>query len=120
MEIISAFTLSYGRIARGTWAYRFIALALTATAFGMLAQDLIGSAGAALFAALFLWCAGALSVQRLHDIGRSGWSLCALLIPVLGPIWFAFQLARRGVEGPNAYGRDPMARMDYLKVDITK
>lgn len=86
----------------------------------MLAQAVAGETGAALFAALFIWCAAAVSVKRLHDIGRSGWFLLVLAIPVLGPLWLALQLCKRGVDGRNRYGSDPMARMDYLKVDISK
>jgi uncharacterized membrane protein YhaH (DUF805 family) len=120
MEFISSFAARYGRIARGTWVFRIVILAMMCAAFGLLAQAVIGSTGAALFAALFLWCASAVSIQRLHDTGHTGWSLFVLLIPVLGPIWLAVQLARRGVEGPNRFGPDPVARMDYLRVDITK
>ena len=117
---IRAFVVGHGRITRGTWLFRIAVLALACTAFGMLAQSFAGSQGASLFALLFLWSAGALSVKRLHDTGRSGWALLALSVPVLGPLWLLLQLSRRSVEGSNRYGSDPVARMDYLKVDIAK
>jgi uncharacterized membrane protein YhaH (DUF805 family) len=120
MELISSFAMSYGRLGRVTWLYRLISIALVCAAFGSLANAAVGSGGAALFAALFLWCAGAVSTQRLHDIGRSGFTLFVLLIPVLGPLWLVTQLLKRGGEGRNQYGADPMARLDYLRVDISK
>ncbi len=120
MELISSYALRYGRVARATWLFRLVLLSVSCTAFGLLAQSILGGPGASLFAALFVWCAGAVSIQRLHDIGRSGWSLLTLLIPVLGPLWLLLQLVKRGVEGGNRHGQDPLARMDYLRVDITK
>lgn len=120
MTFISAFVTGYGRIARSTWLFRIVALGMACTAFGMLAQSLAGSDGAGLLALLFLWCAGAVSVQRLHDTGRSGWALLVLLLPVVGPVWVLLQLFKRSIEGRNRYGSDPTARMDYLTVNITK
>ncbi|MBI1891922.1 MAG: DUF805 domain-containing protein [Burkholderiales bacterium] len=120
MEFLTHYIARFGRISRGTWLYRLIALGLLCTAFGMLAESLLGEIGAAVFAALFIWCAGAMSIQRLHDTGRSGWALLALLVPVLGPLWLLVQLLRRGGEGDNRFGADPMLRMDYLQVDISK
>ena len=120
MELLSSFFLSHGRIARGTWLSRVLALAVLCTAFGLLAQQIAGDAGAALFAAVFLWGAVALSIQRLHDIGRAGPAMLLLLIPIAGPLWILLTLCRRGGEGRNRYGLDPGARLDYLRVDITK
>ena len=56
--------------------------------------------------------------KRLHDRGRSAWWLIVLLIPVLGPLWLAIELAlRRGTPGENQYGADPLERhYDYLTV----
>lgn len=110
----------HGRVGRTTWSARMFALALVAIAFGLFAQALLGDSGAALVTALFAWCAGALSTRRLHDIGRSAWSLLVVLVPVVGPLWLFFQLTRRGVEGRNRYGGDPLSRFDYLQVDIDR
>lgn len=120
MELLSSFFLSHGRIARGTWLARVLALGVLCTAFGLLAHQAAGEAGQALFAAIFMWGAVALSIQRLHDIGRSGPTMLLLLIPVVGPLWVLLLLCRRGAEGANRHGLDPLARLDYLKVDITK
>lgn len=46
----------------------------------------------------------AVSVRRLHDIGKSGWFLLLLLIPLIGIIILIVWFARRGDEGPNEYG----------------
>ncbi len=118
-EVMASFIMSEGRVARGSMFYRLLIAGVLCTAFGMLGGELAGSYGSAVFAAAFLWCACAVFAQRLHDIGRSGWTLLAALVPVMGPIWLLTQLLKRGVEGPNRYGKDPMARSGYLSVDIS-
>ena len=49
----------------------------------------------------------AVSVRRLHDIGKSGWNFSFILIPLAGAvvllIWFCKEGERRG----NAWGLDP-------------
>jgi uncharacterized membrane protein YhaH (DUF805 family) len=120
MELIASYFASYGRIARGTLFYRLVAVAVVCTAFGTLADALFGSYGSALFALLALWCFGALFAQRLHDTGRSAWSLLVVLIPVLGPIWLLIRLCKHGAEGVNRFGDDPTARAGYLMVDISR
>lgn len=117
-QLMTHFMMNHGRIARGAWFFRMIAIALFCAAFGLLLQNIVGDRSTALFSAIFLWCAGAVSIQRLHDIGQSGWTLLCLLIPVIGPLWLVLQLLRRGVEGKNRYGPDPVAHADYLQVNI--
>jgi uncharacterized membrane protein YhaH (DUF805 family) len=60
------------------------------------------------WAALALASIGAISVARLHDRGRSGWWLTAIVVPVAGALWLAFELAlARGNTYANAWGADP-------------
>jgi uncharacterized membrane protein YhaH (DUF805 family) len=120
MAMLSAFFLGHGRINRGQWLFRLIVLGVLCAAFGLLAREVAGETAQAVFAAIFIWGGCALSTQRLHDIGRAGLSLVILLIPVLGPIWVLLLMLRKGGEGNNRYGADPMARHDYLKVDISR
>jgi uncharacterized membrane protein YhaH (DUF805 family) len=120
MELLSAFFLSHGRLHRVGWFYRVLFAALVCAAFGLLAREIAGELAQGVFALLFLWSALAISTQRLHDTGRSGYPLLLLVIPVLGPIWVLLLLLRRGADGSNVYGPDPLARFDYLQVDISK
>jgi uncharacterized membrane protein YhaH (DUF805 family) len=50
----------------------------------------------------------ALSVRRLHDIGKSGKWFLVTLIP-LGILVIFFWALRPGIRGPNEYGPDPLA-----------
>nr|WP_299384905.1 DUF805 domain-containing protein [Allomuricauda sp.] len=49
----------------------------------------------------------AATVRRLHDIGKSGWTLLTLLIPVIGILWVALQLVRDSEPDDNDYGPCP-------------
>lgn len=46
----------------------------------------------------------AVSVRRLHDIGKSGWMLLVSLIPLVGWFYVVYLLAKRGDEDVNEYG----------------
>ncbi len=46
----------------------------------------------------------AVSVRRLHDIGKSGWWMFIILIPIVGAIWLIVLLASRGSFTENEYG----------------
>ena len=61
-----------------------------------------------LFYSLAVFIPGlAVAVRRLHDIGKSGWYLLVLIIPLVGIIWLLILLVREGDRGANAYGEDP-------------
>ena len=51
----------------------------------------------------------AVSVRRLHDVGKSGWFLLFALIPFLGWIYLLYLYVQPGMAGPNEYGPDPKA-----------
>ncbi|MHC4873364.1 MAG: DUF805 domain-containing protein [Planctomycetota bacterium] len=49
----------------------------------------------------------AVGVRRLHDIGRSGWSLLFVLIPFVGPFIILYFLVTDSAPGDNEYGPNP-------------
>ncbi|MTG96767.1 MULTISPECIES: DUF805 domain-containing protein [Myroides] len=49
----------------------------------------------------------AVSVRRLHDLGKSGWLLLLALIPLVGAIILLVWFATEGNAGSNEYGKDP-------------
>lgn len=49
----------------------------------------------------------AVSVRRLHDVGKSGWFLLIALIPLVGGIWLLVLDCTEGKRGLNEYGPDP-------------
>jgi uncharacterized membrane protein YhaH (DUF805 family) len=51
--------------------------------------------------------AWAVSVRRLHDVGKSGWFLLIVLIPLIGAIWLLVLTLTEGDRAMNQYGDDP-------------
>lgn len=49
----------------------------------------------------------AVSVRRLHDVGKSGTSLLIVLIPFIGVIWFLLVLFTDSNQEENQYGPNP-------------
>ena len=50
----------------------------------------------------------AVTVRRLHDIDRSGWWYLVTFIPLIGPLVFLYWAVKRGTQGPNSFGNDPL------------
>ena len=49
----------------------------------------------------------AVSVRRLHDIGKSGWWLLLLFVPLIGPLVLLVFFVLDSQAVPNAYGPNP-------------
>lgn len=51
----------------------------------------------------------AVSVRRLHDVGKSGWFYFIVLIPLVGAIWLLVLFLSEGQQVENQYGPNPKA-----------
>ncbi|WKD31497.1 DUF805 domain-containing protein [Streptomyces xanthophaeus] len=51
----------------------------------------------------------ALTVRRLHDLGKSGAWYFIMFVPFIGGIWLLVLTATAGQPQPNQYGPDPKA-----------
>lgn len=49
----------------------------------------------------------AVAVRRLHDVGKSGWNILLILIPLVGSIWLLVLLVTDSEPGANQYGPNP-------------
>ena len=49
----------------------------------------------------------AVTVRRLHDIGKSGWMFLIVLIPIIGPIWLLVLFCTDSQQGSNKWGENP-------------
>ncbi|WBL21495.1 DUF805 domain-containing protein [Zunongwangia sp. HRR-M8] len=58
----------------------------------------------------------AVSVRRLHDIGKSGWMLLVNFIPLVGPIWMLILLITDSDPENNEYGANP--KQEFIIQDI--
>ena len=50
----------------------------------------------------------AVAVRRLHDIGKSGWFYLIGLIPLVGWIIMIVWFCRKGQDGSNRFGQNPI------------
>ena len=51
----------------------------------------------------------AVSVRRLHDVGKSGWYLLFIIVLLIGWIYLLYLYVQPGMDGPNEHGPDPKA-----------
>jgi uncharacterized membrane protein YhaH (DUF805 family) len=49
----------------------------------------------------------AVSVRRLHDVGKSGWMYLIGLIPLIGAIWLLVLFCYDSQQGNNKWGENP-------------
>jgi uncharacterized membrane protein YhaH (DUF805 family) len=49
----------------------------------------------------------AVTVRRLHDVGKSGWIYFIILIPIIGSIWLLVLLFMDSQTGRNKWGENP-------------
>jgi uncharacterized membrane protein YhaH (DUF805 family) len=49
----------------------------------------------------------AVTVRRLHDVGKSGWMILIALIPLIGSIWLLVLMVTDSNAGENQYGQNP-------------
>ena len=56
----------------------------------------------------------AVSVRRLHDIGKSGWMVLISFIPIIGGIWLLILFVTDGQVGENEYGLNPKEESEYI------
>jgi len=49
----------------------------------------------------------AVTVRRLHDVGKSGWMILIALIPLIGSIWLLVLMCIDSNPGENQYGPNP-------------
>ena len=49
----------------------------------------------------------AVAVRRLHDIGKSGWNLLWILLPIVGAIMLIYWYCQDSQPGENKWGANP-------------
>lgn len=49
----------------------------------------------------------AVSVRRLHDIGKSGWWILINIVPIIGPLVFLYFTVKDGTDESNEFGSNP-------------
>jgi len=110
----------HGRIRRGTFLLGLL-FVLTSYLGARLLLEMLGlDLLASLLGVFPLWAALSLGIKRYHDLGRSGWNLLILLIPLFGPVWVMAELTFRGGRPePNRFGIPlEFETKDYLQTPL--
>ena len=108
--VFQNYTNFNGRARRKEFWMFVIANAIVATILSMIGGAISSTFGSVISG---IWSLAlvvpnlALSVRRLHDIGKSGKSLLIVLIPIVGVIILLVWAAKEGDTGENEYGADP-------------
>ncbi len=105
----------YFRLATTLIFFVFIFLAVIASILGGVTLGLPIAIGLfALYAIASLIPSLAVTVRRMHDLGKSGWNILISCIPLVGPIWFLVLLVTEGEHGENYYGPDPKSTTEEI------
>lgn len=83
-----------------------IIISIILTIVSLIVGDELGIIGM-LYALAIIVPSLAVSVRRLHDIGKSGWMLLITLIPFIGAIWLLVLMVTDSDVGDNNYGPNP-------------
>jgi uncharacterized membrane protein YhaH (DUF805 family) len=118
MGLGDVFLSFHGRLRRSSFGLAGLCLGCAFAGLFSVLDARIGRGSTLVLYPAFYWAAFALLTKRLHDRDKSPSWLFLLLIPILGPLWTALELALfRGTRGDNRYGPDPRhIPIDYRTV----
>jgi len=114
LEVLKKYAVFDGRARRMEYWYFFLFNMIFAIV-AMILDNVLGIAieGLGYGPIYLLYCLAlllpglAVSVRRLHDVGKSGWFFFIVLIPIVGPIWLLVLFCRDSMTGENQYGPNP-------------
>ncbi len=111
-----------GRIGRLRYLAWYLVLSLGAVALfaiaamGFAMSQIIGGVLIAVVTIGMMVVAVQMSVQRLHDIGWSGWLLLLSIVPIIGGVFSLLLLVVPGSAGANRFGPPQPANSTAVKV----
>lgn len=71
-------------------------------------MELIATVISGIYSLLVFVPSLAVTVRRLHDVGKSGWTLLLTLIPIVGWLYVLYLLIKVGDIEPNQWGEIPL------------
>ncbi len=108
LDVLKKYAVFSGR-ARRTEYWMFVLFNLIFTIVAIVLDFIIGTY--VLFYVVYVLAVFipglAVSVRRLHDVGKSGWMFLIVLIPIIGGIWLLVLMVTNGDLGENQYGTNP-------------
>ena len=118
---LSKYAIFEGRSRRSEYWYFALFNILIGIALGIV-DEFFGFSLFGAIASLALFIPGlAVGVRRLHDIGKSGWNLLLIFIPLVGFIILLVWFCKDSEPGSNQYGPNPKGAgkeiLDHLVED---
>ena len=98
-----------GRLRYLGWSMAMTLCFLVIMGLGFLLGETVGVAVTALASIAFIVIAVMIGVQRLHDLGWSGWLWLLNFVPFVGSVFGILMLVLPGSTGANRYGPPPPA-----------
>ena len=111
LEVLKNYAKLSGRAIRAEY-WMFVLFNINFTIVAVILDNIFGIAfkGLGYGPIYVLYCLAviipgfAVTVRRLHDVGKSGWFLFIACIPVIGWIWIFVLFCTDGNTGENEYG----------------
>jgi len=103
-QALRKYAVFNGRAARSEY-WLFVLLTIVITNVGHVISPLLGG----IIGLGLVIPSIAVAVRRMHDIGKSGWYYLFILIPIVGFIIILVWFCKKGTEGENDYGPDPLS-----------
>ena len=107
IEVLKKYAVFTGRARRKEYWILFLFQVLISFVIGLIEGITNTNVLGMLFLLLTLLPSIALSVRRLHDIGKSGWWMLIGLIPLIGSIVLLVFACLDSQPGENTYGPNP-------------
>jgi len=111
IDAIKKYAVFSGRVSRREYWMFFLFNLLINIILLFVGYVTFGEKGMKLFSNIYglviLSPALAVTIRRLHDIGKSGWWVLISLIPLFGGIILLVMLMRDSQAGDNKYGANP-------------
>ncbi|WP_295476229.1 DUF805 domain-containing protein [uncultured Pseudomonas sp.] len=118
---LKVFSLSgrIGRLRYLAWSLALISILLGAMIVGSVFMPLsegLASMGMIAISLVVVAATLPIGVQRLHDMGWSGWLLLLNLVPFVGSLFPLVMMFMPGTRGPNRYGPPPPPNSRAVKI----
>lgn len=92
------------------YAVGYVALVILSGILGWIGLGFIGMLLFGIYGLGMIVPSLAVTVRRLHDVGRSGWFVLLALIPVIGAIILLVWEVTAGQPEKNQWGENPLGR----------
>jgi len=109
LSVLKKYAVFSGRSRRAEYWYFVLFNFIISAVLGIISAVVDDKSGilGSLYSLAVLIPGLAVSVRRLHDIGKSGWMVLIAFIPLIGAIWIIILTATDSNPGDNKYGPNP-------------